>query len=88
MKHGQKMETLFGILAMAVLTVGVIGWLWITVTAFGDGETLWGSGCLIISPLCLIYGFLNLQELKIPFFMVLVGFVGRISIGLLAASMG
>ncbi len=82
------MEMLLGILAMTVLAVGVIGWLWITVMAFSEGETLWGVGCLIISPLCLIYGFLNLQELKIPFVMVLVGFVGRIGIGLLAASMG
>jgi len=28
---------------------------------------------------------MNLEELKIPFFMVLTGFVGRIGIGLLLA---
>ena len=82
------METLFGILAMTALAASIIGWLWITVMAFSEGETLWGIGCLIISPLCLVYGFLNLQELKIPFGMVLVGLVGRIGLGLVAASVG
>jgi len=82
------METLFGILAMMIVGVGIIGWLWIVVAAFTEGEALWGIGCLIISPLCLIYGFLNFQELKLPFYLVLVGFIGRIGVGLLAASVG
>lgn len=78
------MEILLSILALTVMGVGVVGWLWITVMAFSEGETLWGVGCLIISPLCLVYGFLNLEELKIPFLMVLVGLVARIGIGVLA----
>lgn len=78
------METLLSILALTIMGVGVVGWLWITVMAFSEGETLWGVGCLIISPLCLVYGFLNLEELKIPFLMVLVGLVARIGIGVLA----
>lgn len=78
------MEILLSILALTVMGVGVVGWLWITVMAFSEGETLWGVGCLIISPLCLVYGFLNLEELKIPFLMVLVGLAARIGIGVLA----
>ena len=73
---------------MAILTVGIIGWLWITVMAFSEGETLWGIGCLILSPLCIVYGFLNLPELKLPLILVLVGFIGRIGLTLLAISMG
>ena len=83
----RTMETIFSILAMTVLAVGIIGWLWITVMAFSEGETLWGIGCLIISPLCVVYGLLNFQELKIPFIMVCVGFVGRIALVVLAASL-
>ena len=81
------MGTMLGIFALIALAVGVIGWLWITVMAFSEGETLWGVGCLIISPLCVVYGLMNFQELKIPFFMVLGGFVGRIAIGAIALGM-
>ena len=81
------METLVGILAITVVAVGIIGWLWITVAAFSDGETLWGIGCLIISPLCLVYCFLIFQELKIPLLLVGVGFIGRIGLGILAMGM-
>lgn len=78
------METIIGILVFMVVAVSIIGWLWIVVTAFSDGETLWGIGCLIISPLCIVYGILNYQELKIPFYMVLGGIIGRIGFGTLA----
>ncbi|QDV26969.1 hypothetical protein [Aureliella helgolandensis] len=81
------METMLGILAMAALAAGVIGWLWITVMAFSEGETLWGVGCMIISPLCIVYGLMNFQELKLPFFLVLGGFVGRIAIGAITIGM-
>jgi hypothetical protein len=74
------METLLSIMAVIALAVGVIGWLWITVMALSEGETLWGVGCLFISPLCVVYGLLNFQELKVPLFMVLGGFVARIAI--------
>jgi hypothetical protein len=81
------METMLGIFALLALAAGVTGWLWITVMAFSEGETLWGVGCLIISPLCIVYGLMNFQELKIPFFLVLGGFVGRIAIGAIAIGM-
>lgn len=48
------MEMLLGIVAMVTLGVSVVGWLWIVVTAFSDGDTLWGIGGLIISPLALV----------------------------------
>ena len=82
------METILGILSLIALAAGVIGWLWITVMAFSEGETLWGVGCLIISPLCILFGLMHFQELKIPFFMVLGGFVVRVAILALAIGMG
>ncbi|MGB7327659.1 MAG: hypothetical protein WBD31_22465 [Rubripirellula sp.] len=82
------MATLLGILAMMAFGVGVIGWLWITVLAFTEGEVLWGIGCLIISPLCLVYAFLNFDEMKIPFLMVVGGFVSRVAIGVLTFALG
>ncbi len=82
------METILGILSLIALAAGVIGWLWITVMAFSEGETLWGVGCLIISPLCILFGLMHFQELKIPFFMVLGGFVVRVAILAIAIGMG
>ena len=81
------METMLGILSLIALAAGVIGWLWITVMAFSEGETLWGVGCLIISPLCILFGLMHFQELKIPFFMVVGGFVVRIAILAIAIGM-
>ena len=82
------METILGILSLIALAAGIIGWLWITVMAFSEGETLWGVGCLIISPLCILFGLMHFQELKIPFFMVLGGFVVRVAILAIAIGMG
>ena len=82
------METLLAVIALASVGTGIIGWLWITVMAFSEEETGWGIGCLIISPLCLVYALLNFQELKIPFLLVLGGLVGRLAVGMIAASMG
>ncbi|WDQ15482.1 hypothetical protein [Rhodopirellula sp. P2] len=78
------MEILLNILAMTAMAASVVGWLWITVMAFSEGEILWGLGCLIISPVCLIYGFLNFQELKIPVLMLAIGLVARIGLGAIA----
>lgn len=82
------MATLLGILALMAAAVTIIGWLWITVMAFSEGETLWGIGCLIISPLCFIYGFLNYQEAKIPLIMLCAGFGSRIAIAVLVGVLG
>ena len=81
------METILGILSLIALAAGVIGWLWITVMAFSEGETLWGVGCLIISPLCILFGLMHFQDLKIPFFMVVGGFVVRVAILAMAIGM-
>ncbi|WP_430451799.1 hypothetical protein [Rhodopirellula europaea] len=48
------------------------------------GEILWGIGCLIISPLCLVYGIMNYQELKIPVLMLGIGFAARIGVAAVA----
>lgn len=56
--------------------------------AFSEGETLWGVGCLLISPLCVIYGLLNYQELKVPLLMTVGGIIGRLAIGAITVPMG
>lgn len=68
------MMTLLSIVLLTFFAVGIIGWLWIVVLAFSDGEALWGIGCLIIPPLTFVYGLLNYQEAKIPFWIVTAGF--------------
>ena len=65
-------------LLVVALVVGLIGWLWIVVMAFSEGEMLWGIGSLIISPLAIVYGIMNFQELKIPLGMMVGGGLVRI----------
>ncbi len=79
------MASLIGILALIAAGVGVIGWLWIVVTAFSEGEIIWGIGCLIISPLSIVYGLLNFDELKIPLFLVAGGLIARVGLGAMLA---
>lgn len=78
------MESLILVVMMAALAFSVIGWLWITVAAFGDGEVIWGIGCILLAPVSIIYGFLNFGELKIPVLMLCVGMASRFGIGMLA----
>ena len=66
-------------LLVVALVVGLIGWLWIVVMAFSEGEMLWGIGSLIISPIAIVYGIMNFQELKIPLGMMVGGAVVRIA---------
>ncbi len=68
------MLTLLSIVLLMFFAIGVIGWLWIVVLAFSEGEPLWGIGCLFIPPLTFVYGLLNYQEAKIPFWIVTAGF--------------
>ncbi len=85
LSRGTNMETLIGLLGWGTFLCGFVGWIWITVFAFTEGETLWGVGCLIISPICLVFGFLNLQELKIPLALLIGGVVGKIAIAAISA---
>ncbi|MEO9931786.1 hypothetical protein [Rhodopirellula bahusiensis] len=78
------MDMLLNLLAIIAIGAGVVGWLWITIMAFSEGEILWGIGCLIISPISLVYGILNFQELKIPVLMLAIGFVARIGVEAIA----
>ncbi len=81
------MMTLLSIALLTFFAVGVIGWLWIVVLAFSDGETLWGIGCLIIPPLTFVYGLLNYQEAKIPFWIVTAGFTFNILLRIVATAL-
>jgi hypothetical protein len=77
------MTTLLTVLAVGLLLVGMVGWLWIVILAFGEGEALWGLGCLIFPPLTVVYGGLNYQEAKIPFWIVTIGFGINVGIRIL-----
>ena len=81
------MLLVFGLLVVIVAVGSFIGWLWIVMSAFGNGEILWGIGCLVISPLSLIYGIINFDKLRIPVFLmlggVLAGIFGQIILTLL-----
>lgn len=69
-------ETLFSLLA-AIFWVAIIsGWLWIIANAFTEGGALWGIGCVLFSPLCVIYAVLNYAQLKTPLLLAVGGGVG------------
>jgi len=82
------MEFVLVTLGLLAVGAGIVGWLWITAIAFSEGEVLWGVGCLLISPVCLVYGFMNFEELKIPFLLLLGGFLGRLAVVGIAMSLG
>ena len=74
--------------AYSIAAVGLIGWLWIVFLAFSEGETLWGIGCLLMPPLTVVYGLMNYQEAKIPFWIVTIGFGLNIAMRTIAAIIG
>jgi hypothetical protein len=59
----------------------LVGFVWIMINAFSESVP-WGVGCLLCSPVALIYGFLKWEELKLPAILMgigaLVGIAGRI----------
>jgi hypothetical protein len=73
------METVQEVVGALAIGASIIGWFWIAIMAFSEGDTFWGIGCLIVSPLCILYGIMNFQALKIPLFLVVGGLVARIA---------
>ena len=75
-------------LGYIALLCGVVGWLWIVVLAFSEGETLWGIGSLIIPLVALIFGIMNFEETKIPLLLMGIGFVGRVGLAMMTMQGG
>ena len=72
---------LLSVLTVVAVIASIVGWLWIVVLAFSDGETLWGIGSLIIPLVAVIYGILNYGDTKMPMILLAGGFVARIILG-------
>ncbi|CAM4217477.1 hypothetical protein [Acinetobacter pragensis] len=53
----------------AVILIGAIGFL---ITAFKN-SILWGLGCLLFSPISIVFLVLYWQDAKNPFFLQLIG---------------
>lgn len=56
-------------LGFAVILIGAIGFL---IAAFKN-SILWGLGCLLFSPISIIFLILYWQDAKNPFFLQLIG---------------
>lgn len=56
------------------VALSLVGWLWLVVNAF-RASALWGIGSLVISPIALVFGLLNLGENKIPLLLAVAGLV-------------
>ena len=66
-------------IGIAIVVVGGIGFL---ISAFKT-SIWWGIGCILISPVSLVFLFMNWTEAKNPFFLQLIG----LAIFYVAASM-
>ena len=52
-----------------------VGGLWLAINAFRSGSALWGIGSLLLPFVAQIYGFLNLDDNKIPLVLSGIGLV-------------
>ena len=52
-----------------------VGGLWLAINAFRAGNTLWGIGALLLPFVAQIYGFLNLDDNKVPLILSGIGLV-------------
>ena len=52
-----------------------VGGLWLAINAFRAGNTLWGIGALLLPFVAQIYGFLNLDDNKVPLLLSGIGIV-------------
>ena len=57
---------------MLGLAILVIGGLWLLIEAF-TASILWGIGCLLITPVSLVFIFVHWDRAKSPFILQLVG---------------
>jgi hypothetical protein len=57
---------------MLGLAILVIGGLWLLIEAFTT-SILWGIGCLLITPVSLVFIFVHWDRAKSPFILQLVG---------------
>ena len=65
-------------LALIFAVMGIVGWIWIVVSCFRNGETLWGIGSIVLPVIAPIYAGMNFRDAKIPLFLMVIGIVGRI----------
>ncbi|WP_269526041.1 hypothetical protein [Coraliomargarita parva] len=66
------MESLVTALDLIGLAIVIIGWIWLLIESFSV-SVLWGLGCLLLSPVQLIFLIVHWSEAKKPFFMQLSG---------------
>lgn len=68
-------------LGFAIIIIGAIGFL---IVAFRN-SILWGLGCLLFSPISIVFLILYWQEAKNPFFLQLIG-LGVVFLGSMTLS--
>ena len=73
------------IIGLILFTVGaalaVIGGIWLLVVAFQE-SALWGVGCLLFSPISIVFVIMHWEEASKPFLVQLAGVVPMV-IGML-----
>ena len=75
------MEVIGLILFVVGGTLALIGGIWLLVVAFQE-SVLWGLGCLLFSPISIVFVIMHWEEARTPFLVQLAGAVPMI-IGML-----
>lgn len=59
-----------------LIIVGAVGWIWLIVYAFREGDIAWAIGSIFFTPLVpIIYGVLNFKYSKLPFLLMISAWV-------------
>lgn len=75
------------LIGLIATLVGLVGMIWIAITAFREGDTIWGIGSIVFGGIVApIYGFMNFEICRVPAIMCAVGFGGRIMIRMVSES--
>ena len=75
----------------ALLGIGtlcsLIGWIWVIVLAFQNGDTVWGVISIFCGIVGLVYGLMHFQQAKVPVILMAVGIICSIAVQVMAPGM-
>ena len=69
---------LLGILLIAGVICGLVGWIWTVVIAFMNEEYGWGIASLICGIAALVYAGMDMSERKIPLILMGISVISNI----------
>ena len=77
-----------GIIGLLGGALAFIGWIWIVVMAFQDGETVWGVISIFCGIAAIIYGIMNFGRASIPLALMGAGLLFQVVAGVMQGAGG